>query len=110
MVRCLWVPREPHDEELSPRSFGLQKAPRGRRENEEKRDKARVEPRLEAEAEALPHKPSLQSVVASCKDKNKAADDTVFAFTGASISLNKLDHPASRSLLPYHALHVETGP
>ena len=44
------------------------------------RDKARVEHRLEAEAEALPHRaamrqPSLQFVVASCNNKNKAADD-----------------------------------
>ena len=55
-----------------------------------KRDKARVKCRLEAEAGALSHKatmrqPSLQSVVASCNHKNKAADDTVFAFTGAGI-------------------------
>ena len=68
------------------------------------REKARVERRLEAEAEALPHKaamrqPSLQSVVASCNDKNKAADDTVFAFAGASIPLDKLDHPLVRAWL-----------
>ena len=43
--------------------------------------------------------PSLQSVVASCNDKNKAADDTVFAFTGAGIPLDKLDHPLMRALL-----------
>ena len=44
-------------------------------ETMQKREKARVERRLEAEADALPHKaamrqPSLQSVVASCNDKN----------------------------------------
>ena len=49
-------------------------------ETMKKREKAWVERRLEAEAEALPHKatmrqPSLQSVVASCNDKNKAADN-----------------------------------
>ena len=43
--------------------------------------------------------PSLQSVVASCNDKNKAADDTVFAFTGAGIPLYKLDHPLVRAWL-----------
>ena len=63
-------------------------------ETMQKREKARVERRLEAEADALPHKaamrqPSLQSVVASCNDKNKAADDTVFAFAGAGIPLDK---------------------
>ena len=36
---------------------------------------------------------SLQSVVASCNDQNKAADDSAFAFTGAGILLDKLDHP-----------------
>ena len=70
----------------------------------QKREKARVERRLEAEADALPHKaamrqPSLQSVVASCNDKNKAADDTVFAFAGAGIPLDKLDHPLVRAWL-----------
>ena len=73
-------------------------------ETMQKREKARVERRLEAEAEALPHKaamrqPSLQSVVASCNDKNKAADDTVFAFAGAGIPLDKLDHPLVRAWL-----------
>ena len=66
-----------------------------------KRDKARVEHRLEAE---VPHKAttrqaSLQSVVASCNDKNKTADDTVFAFTGVGIPLDKLDHPFMRAWL-----------
>ena len=61
-----------------------------------------MERRLEAEAEALPHKaairqPSLQFVVASCNDKNKAANDTVFAFTGAGTPLDKLDHPLVRA-------------
>ena len=73
-------------------------------ETMQKREKARVERRLEAEADALPHKaamrqPSLQSVVASCNDKNKAADDTVFAFAGAGIPLDKLDHPLVRAWL-----------
>ena len=76
-------------------------------ETMKKRERARVERRLEAEAEALPHKaakkqPSLQSVVASCNDKNKAADDTVFAFTGAGIPLDKLDHPLVRAWLQNH--------
>ena len=65
---------------------------------------SRVERRLEAEAEALPHKgamrqPSLQYVVASCNDKSKAADHTVFAFAGAGIPLDKLDHPLVRAWL-----------
>ena len=73
-------------------------------ETMQKREKARVERRLEAEADALSHKaamrqPSLQSVVASCNDKNKAADDTVFAFAGAGIPLDKLDHPLVRAWL-----------
>ena len=73
-------------------------------ETMKKREKARVECCLEAQAEALPHKaamrqPSLQFVMASCNDKNKAADDTVFAFTGAGIPLDKLDHPLMRAWL-----------
>ena len=56
----------------------------------QKRDKARLERRLEAEVEALPHKgamrqPNLQSVVALCNDNNKAVDDTEFVFTGAGV-------------------------
>ena len=67
-------------------------------ETMQKRDKARVERRREAEAEALPYKaamrqPSLQSVVASCNDKNKAAYDTS---TSAGVPLDKLDHPLMR--------------
>ena len=30
---------------------------------------------------------------ASCNDKNKAANDKVFAFTGAGIPLDKVDQP-----------------
>ena len=60
-------------------------------ETMQKREKARVERRLEAEADALPHKaamrqPSLQSVVASCNDKNcglgKASDSRQRICTG----------------------------
>ena len=83
-------------------------------ETMQKREKARVERRLEAEADALPHKaamrqPSLQSVVASCNDKNKAADDTVFAFAGAGIPLDKLDHPLVRAWLQKYIGIVKIG-
>ena len=49
-------------------------------ETMQKREKARVERRLEAEADALPH-------------------NTVFAFAGAGIPLDKLDHPLVRAWL-----------
>ena len=73
-------------------------------ETMKKREKTRLKCRLETEAEALLFKdamrqPSLQSVVASCKDKNKAADDAVFAFGVASILWDKLDHPLMRAWL-----------
>ena len=78
-------------------------------ETMKKRDKARVECRLEVEAEALPHKaamrqPSLQSVMASCNDKNKAAHDTMLAFTGAGIPLDKLDCPLMRAWLQKYTI------
>ena len=97
------MPREPHNKEHSPTSFGLQKH-QVAVETMKKRDKGRVERPLEAEAEALTHKvvmrqPNKQSVVASCNDKNKTTDDTVFAFTGAGIPLDKLDHPLMRAWL-----------
>ena len=50
--------------------------------------------------------PSLQSVVASCNDKNKAANDTVFAFTGAGIPLDKLDHPLVRASVLMAAINL----
>ena len=73
-------------------------------ETMKKWEKARVEHCLLAKAAALPHKaamrqPSLQSSVPSWKDKNKAVDDTVFAFTSAGIPLDKLDHLLMRAWL-----------